>query len=99
MPSPASEPSRARRYADLCMAAALNLPLIAAALLLAVAGAHPTLLGKAYGAGVIVGYYGLPLLLAVSVLFLILWPWRRAATAAAAVASTLYLAYLAADAA
>lgn len=99
MPRASAQPDRARRYADLCAAVAWNLPLIAAALLASVADAHPTLLGRVYGAMVIVGYYGLPLLLAVSVVFLLLLPWRRAATPAAAAVATLATAYLVADAA
>lgn len=99
MPRTSPQPDRARRYADLCAAVAWNLPLIAGALLLTVTGAHPSPLGRLYGGAVMLGYYGLPLLLACSLLFVALLPWRRAATAAGAVAATVYTGYLVADAA
>jgi len=84
-------------YRLLLMIVALNVPVICAILARNLDGAELTGLGTFYAACVMVGYYGLPVLLVASVLHLLLFVAGRLATFLSAVVMTVFVFYLLLD--
>jgi len=86
------------RYGDLVSALVANVVLIVVILQMNIRPAGLPLLGMAYAGLTMVGYYGLPLLVAVSLVWLITWPVKQATRPLGLAVCTLLIAYLLADA-
>ena len=86
------------RLGDLCAAVAWNLPVIGLAMGLTLRHGDLNLLGILYAVSVVVGYYGLPLLAALSLLFVLTLRTPRALRPLAVATTTIYTGFLFVDA-
>ncbi len=89
--------SRIDLYRCLIMALVLNIPVICLILFLDIKSADFTLLSVVYVFCVFIGYYVLPLLLIVTLLFLFLFAFKRLLLISAGVITAVYIYYLLID--
>ncbi len=90
---------RGHRYGDLIAALTVNIVLIVAILQTNIQSAGLPLPGLVYAVITMIGYYGLPLLVVVSLLWLITLPVKWATRPLGLIVCTVMIAYLATDAA